>query len=55
MVRLLLKAGGKPGKHAATLIKLVADHDKDGSLTRDLQKLAAAEATPPEATPPPAP
>ena len=55
MVRLLLKAGGKPGKHAATLVKLVVDHDKEGSLTRDLQKLAAAEATPPEATPPPAP
>jgi hypothetical protein len=46
----LLKAGGKPGKHAATLMKLVADHDKDGSLTRELQK-----ATAPELTPPPAP
>jgi ankyrin repeat protein len=50
MVRLLLKAGGKPGKHAATLIKLVADHDQDGSLTRDLQQAAT-----PEATSPPAP
>jgi ankyrin repeat protein len=47
MVRLLLKAGGKPGKHAATLVKLVADHDKDGSLTRELQKDAPAATTPP--------
>jgi hypothetical protein len=48
MLRLLLKAGAKPGPHAPTLRKLIDGHDPDGSLARALGAEAPAGSTPPD-------